>query len=52
MKNITIRDKEEEPREGIFLVNPKWIHLDEQEIKEKLEKGEKLFKVETDSLNL
>jgi hypothetical protein len=30
---------------GLFLVNPNWIHLDEQEIKEKLSEGEKLFKV-------
>jgi len=47
MKQITINKKEieEENAEGIFLVNPTWIHLDEREVQEKLEKGEKLFKV-------
>jgi len=46
MKHITVHTNEQEPKEGIFLVNPTWIHLDEYEIKERTERGEKLFKVE------
>ena len=50
IKHITISKNEQEPSEGIFLVNPTWIHLDEQEIKDKLEKGEKLFEVKIKQL--
>lgn len=50
MKNITISQNETSPSEGIFLVNPTWIHLDEQEIKDKLDKGEKLFKVKVEEI--
>ena len=50
MKLITIHQEEQEPEEGLFLVNPTWIHLDEQEIKDKLEKGEKLFKVKVEEI--
>ena len=52
MRTITIHQNEQEtkPSEGIFLVNPTWIHLDEQEIKEKLDRGEKLFKVKVEEI--
>lgn len=43
MKHITIHTREQEPKEGLFLVNPKWIHLSEEEVQEKIKKGEKLF---------
>ncbi|MCX6741984.1 MAG: hypothetical protein NTX24_02290 [Candidatus Pacearchaeota archaeon] len=48
MKTLTISKTETSLEEGLFLVNPTWTHLDEQEIKEKLEKGEKLFKVKVE----
>jgi len=48
MRTITIHPTETELSEGIFLVNPQWMHLDESEIKDKLEKGEKLFKVKVE----
>ena len=48
MRTLTIHTNEQEPKEGIFLVNPTWVHLDESEIKEKLDKGEKLFKVKVE----
>ncbi|MCX6742323.1 MAG: hypothetical protein NTX24_04105 [Candidatus Pacearchaeota archaeon] len=50
MKHITINNTEQEPEEGIFLVNPTWIHLDEKEIQDKLEKGEKLFRVKIEEI--
>ena len=50
MKHLTIHSNEQEPSEGIFIVNPIWIHLDEHEIQEKLEKGEKLFKVKVEEI--
>ncbi len=46
----TISKTETSQSEGIFLVNPKWIHLDEKEIKEKLDKGQKLFKVKVEEV--
>ncbi len=48
MKCIKIKNDKIDSKntEGIFLVNPQWIHLDEKEIKERLGRGEKLFKVE------
>lgn len=33
MKTLTINHDETELNEGLFLVNPTWIHLDESEIK-------------------
>ncbi len=50
MKTLTIQSNETSLSEGIFLVNPTWIHLDESEIKDKLEKGEKLFKVKVEEI--
>jgi len=50
MKTITISQTETSPSEGIFLVNPQWIHLDEKEIKEGLEQGERLFKVKVEEI--
>ncbi|MCX6742369.1 MAG: hypothetical protein NTX24_04335 [Candidatus Pacearchaeota archaeon] len=51
MKHITIHKEEQNNvEEGIFLVNPTWIHLDEKEIKDKLDKGEKLFKVKVEEI--
>jgi hypothetical protein len=50
MKTLTIQDTNQNPSEGLFLVNPIWIHLDEKEIKEKLKKGEKLFKVKVEEI--
>ncbi len=52
IKKITIHREEAEQDlvEGIFLVNPQWTHLDEKEVQEKLEKGEKLFKVSFEDL--
>ncbi len=48
MKTLTISQNETSLSEGIFLVNPTWIHLDKQEIQDKLEKGENLFKVKVE----
>lgn len=45
MKTITIHEKEAEKCEGIFLVDPVWVHLDEKEIQEKMDKNQKIFKV-------
>ena len=45
MKQIIFNSEEKLPEEDIFLVNPIWDNLDEKEIRERLEKGEKLFKV-------
>jgi hypothetical protein len=45
MKTITIHTEEAEPKEGLFLVNPVWVHLDEKEVQEKLQIGEKVFKI-------
>ena len=50
MKTLTIHNSETSSSEGIFLVNPTWIHLDEKEIKDKLKKGEKLFKVKVEEI--
>jgi hypothetical protein len=50
MKTLTIHNTETELEEGIFLVNPTWIHLDESEIKDKLQQGEKLFKVKVEQI--
>lgn len=51
MKHITInQDEQEDVKEGLFLVNPVWVHLDEKEISEKLDKGEKLFKVKVEEI--
>ncbi|MCX6741952.1 MAG: hypothetical protein NTX24_02130 [Candidatus Pacearchaeota archaeon] len=51
MKHIIIHsDEQDNIEEGLFLVNPAWIHLDEQEINDKLEKGEKLFKVKVEEI--
>jgi len=51
MKTLTIHNLEhEEINEGLFLVNPTWIHLDEKEISEKLKKGEKLFKIKVEEI--
>jgi Pyruvate/2-oxoacid:ferredoxin oxidoreductase gamma subunit len=44
-KQTTIHTNEQESEEGTFLVNPKWIHLDEKEIQEKLDNREKRFRV-------
>ena len=44
-KQITIHTNEVEVEEGIFLINPQWIHLDEKEIQEALKQGQKIFKV-------
>jgi len=49
MGKIIIREEEVLPKEGFYLVNPPWIHLDEKEVQEKIEKGEKLFKVNVES---
>jgi hypothetical protein len=48
MKKITIKEDKTGLSEGIFVVNPQWIHLDEKEIEDRLKKGEKLFKVSVD----
>jgi hypothetical protein len=45
IRSMTLNIKKQENSEGIFLVNPEWIHLDEMEIKERLERGERLFRV-------
>jgi hypothetical protein len=47
LKQITIHAEQQEvgSAEGIFLVNPTWVHLDDKEVKERLERNEKLFKV-------
>lgn len=47
IKQIIISREETEQKNafGIFLIGPKWIHLDEKEIQERLDRGEKLFKV-------
>jgi len=50
MRTLTIHTNEQEQLEGIFLINPTWIHLDEKEIKEKLDKGENLFKVKVEEI--
>ena len=50
MCTLIIFPNETKPKEGIFLVNPTWVHLDGQEIKEKLKKGEKLFKVKVEEI--
>lgn len=50
MKHITIHTNETESEEGIFLVNPTWIYLDEKEVQEKIEKGEKVFKVKVEGV--
>jgi hypothetical protein len=50
MKHITIHTNEVQPEEGVFLVNPTWIHLDEKEVQERMEKGEKLFKVKFEEI--
>jgi hypothetical protein len=50
MKRITIHPDDQEPEEGLFLVNPIWVHLDGQEIKDKSDKGEKLFKVKVEEV--
>jgi hypothetical protein len=50
MRTLTLSQTEQKPSEGLFLVNPTWIHLDEQEISEKMEKGEKLFKVKVEEI--
>ncbi len=52
MKTLTINNNEQEAiKEGLFLVNPTWIHLDESEIQDKLDKGEKLFKVKVEEIS-
>ena len=45
VKTLIIQTNEQEPEDGIFLVNPQWTHLDKKEIKEKIDSEEKLFKV-------
>lgn len=51
MKTLTTHNREQEDlSEGLFLINPTWIHLDESEIQEKLSKGDKLFKVKVEEL--
>jgi hypothetical protein len=50
MPLLIVHPDETSLSEGIFLVNPTWIHLDESEIKEKLEKGNKLFKVKVEEI--
>lgn len=50
MKHLTIHTKETDAEEGIFLVNPTWIYLDEKEVQEKIEKGEKLFKAKIEEI--
>jgi len=50
MHTVILSPTETSSTEGIFLVNSPWIHLDEKEIKEKLEKGEKLFKVKVEEI--
>jgi len=45
MKQITVHTNETEADEGIYLVDPKWIHLDEKEVKDALDKNQKIFKV-------
>jgi hypothetical protein len=52
MKHITIHKEEQDNlKEGLFLINPVWIHLDEREIKDKSAKGEKLFKVKVEEIS-
>jgi peptide deformylase len=44
IKQIIIHQEEnEDVEECLFLVNPTWIHLSEEEVQDKIEKGEKLF---------
>jgi hypothetical protein len=50
MKQIRTHSNDICTKEGIFLINPTWIHLDEQEIKKKLEKGENLFRVKFEEI--
>jgi hypothetical protein len=51
IQKITIHTNvEDKNTEGIFLANPQWIHLDEQEIQERLGKGERLFKVNVEKI--
>jgi hypothetical protein len=51
MRTLTISKDELPLSEGLFLINPIWIHLDEKEIQEKLSKGEKLFKVKVEEIS-
>jgi hypothetical protein len=45
MRKIIIHEEEIEPKEGIYLVDPKWIHLDEREVCEAIQNNQKIFKV-------
>ena len=47
IKQITIHseEKELENAEGIFLIDPKWVNLDSDEVREVIDKGQKIFKV-------
>lgn len=50
MKTLNLSQTDQKTSEGLFLVNPTWIHLDEKEIQEKLSKGEKLFKIKVEEI--
>lgn len=45
MKTNIINNNETCIKEGIFLINPQWVHLDENEIKEKLQHNQKILRV-------
>ena len=45
MKTLTIHQNESFPSEGVYLVDPEWVHLDEKEAQEALDKNQKIFKV-------
>ncbi len=52
IKQITIPQEKIEGRsiEGIYLIDSKWIHLDSQEVQNKISKGEQIFKINTKKL--
>ncbi len=50
MRTLTLSPIKASSSEGLFLVNPTWIHQEEKEIEDKLEKGEKLFKVKVEEI--
>ena len=42
---IIPEEQEVENVEGIYLIDPVWIHLDEKEVQERLENNQKIFKI-------
>ncbi len=44
-KQIIIKNEEIELEEGVYLVDPMWIHLDEKEVQEVLDKNQQIFRV-------